>query len=188
MRQTNGIVLCGGNSRRMGTDKGLIPWKGERLVLKSLELLKSKCLNVSLISNNSDYQSLWDPVYPDLITNCGPAGGILTGLTYSKSEGNLVLACDMPFVSPDFLDYLLAQLTDEPDAVVPIVQGRIQPLCAWYRLRTAANFKLCVENGILKMTEILDRLKVKYLPVPAQGHPFTEDLFRNLNRPEDLEM
>ena len=102
-----GVILAGGKSSRMGTDKGLLELNGKPLIQYAIDTLKSIGLEIIIISNNSDYEQFGFPVYPDIIPDKGPIGGVYTALSYSSTEKNLIVSCDTPFLSKKLLNYLI---------------------------------------------------------------------------------
>ncbi len=127
---------------------------------------------------------------PDLLPGHGPLGGILTGLAVSRTEWNLFLGCDLPFVSARLLQYLGEQaLVGDADAVIPKSRdGRLQPLCAVYRrsARYAARSRL--ERGENRMSRFFQALRFHPIPWPEIAKAgFPPWVFDNMNTPQDYE-
>jgi molybdopterin-guanine dinucleotide biosynthesis protein A len=136
-----GFVLVGGRSSRMGRDKALLPLNGLTLVEVLAGLVKSAAKTVRLIGPPDRYESLGFPVVADSVENCGPLGGVYTALSITRADWNLIVACDMPGLTADFLENLLrAAEASEADCVVPAGTRGVEPLCAVYhrRCRTQA--------------------------------------------------
>ena len=94
------IILAGGRSSRMGTEKGLMPFRGKPMIRHIIDLLQSLDINpIQIITQHGAYEQFELPCYPDLIQNKGPLGGIYSGLVHSTATKNLVLGCDMPFLT-----------------------------------------------------------------------------------------
>lgn len=178
------IVLSGGKSTRMQREKGLVHFQGKRMVDHVLETVQQLTRNVILVANHNDYNCLGVPVMPDIFAGAGPIGGLYTGLTNSKSQKNLVLACDTPFVSVDFLSSLLKECGQE-DVLVPVHGGMREPLCAVYDQRCVPELKRRIESGALKMMELLDALAFREIKVDTDRWN-TKELFANINTPGDL--
>ena len=138
------IVLSGGNSRRMGHDKGSMIIQEKPMILHILERLNHKINDATIVLNDSkriaDYQSLLGQYcggdiegnfdyslefLEDEIKGKGPISGIMTGLKNVKTDYALVLPCDSPFVSGENIDAMFALLedkldsNDDVDAVIP---------------------------------------------------------------------
>jgi len=113
------IILAGGKSSRMGTDKGLVLLNGKPMIKHVIEAVeKTEIENVMLISNNLAYKQFGLPVYADMIKNKGPLGGIYTGLSNTSTLRNLILSCDIPFVNEDIINILIHDESKSPISVV----------------------------------------------------------------------
>ncbi len=101
----------------------------------------------------------------------------------------IVVACDMPFVDPALLGFLLGLVGDGVDAVVPLVRGEPQPLHAVYSRACAGAAAAQIMTGDLKMAKLLDRLRVRYV-AEAELRAVDPELrsFFNINTPADLEL
>ncbi len=113
MRLT-GIVLAGGKSSRMGTDKGLLDFRGKKLVQHPLDLLGPYCHEIFISTNNRDYSLFGFPLIKDTLRGKGPVAGLITALGASSGDWNLVVGCDMPFLQPEFIDLLISSAGDYP--------------------------------------------------------------------------
>ena len=111
MENCTGIILAGGRSQRMGTDKGLLLLDGKSFVshiYKALQPLFGE--NCIIVSSNPDYDFLGCTRVEDIIPNKGPLGGIYTGLKYSKTKMNIVVSVDAPLVTTELLQWMLASI------------------------------------------------------------------------------
>lgn len=108
--KVNGLVLAGGKSSRMGTDKGLIKWHGREQRYYAADLLADFCEDV-FISCRPDQQGGVDVGYKtlaDTFLNMGPFGGILSALRAKRSKAWLVVACDLPLMNEETIRFLMA--------------------------------------------------------------------------------
>lgn len=174
----------------MGTDKALLRLApdGPRLLEMVLAAVKP-LVGAIVISTNRPDEFSWAglPLVADNYPGAGPLAGLEAGLGASPVEYNLVVACDMPWLVPSLLEYLL-QLAPAYEAVVPIsAEGRAEPLCAVYSKKNLPVIRRHLADGSLKMTGWLNEVKTLFVPA-AQLAKFDPDFrsFRNLNRPEDL--
>jgi molybdopterin-guanine dinucleotide biosynthesis protein A len=181
----NGIILAGGKSLRMGTDKGLLKLHGQKLVNILADLLRPFVSDILIITSHPGYASLGYQVYSDLIPDKGPAGGILTGLHHSSENDNLILSCDTPFLTADFLKYLKDVSCGSP-ITVPVSNGQVHPLCGVYSKSISSVWEEKVKAGELKLTVLLEAFKVQYVDTDMLPQFNSQTLFRNLNTPEDL--
>lgn len=183
--ELTGIILAGGKSSRMGREKGLVEFHGKPLIQYSIDLLSSYTDRILISSANPDYLPFGLELVPDAITGQGPAAGLATVLRHSKTQWNLVLACDLPFLEPELIDSLL-ESTGDNDAVIPIHHGEMEPLAALYHRNLAGHFAEAVSSGNLSLQKILLTMKAHYIDVGLliKKHP---RMFTNFNTMNDLE-
>ena len=98
-RNITTIILAGGKSTRMKEDKGLIHFNGKMLVEVVIDAVKKITTNIIIITSTPAYKQFGCTCIEDEIKEKGPLGGILTGLANSSTKKNLVVGCDMPFLS-----------------------------------------------------------------------------------------
>ncbi len=121
-------VLAGGKSRRMGTDKSFVLLNGKPLLQHVIERVSELQLPIMLIANEIEkYAGFGLPIFSDIIPNVGSLGGVYTALQQTSAEHTrtLCVACDMPFLNPTLLRYLIDQSL-EYDVVVPFIDGTAQ--------------------------------------------------------------
>ncbi|MEQ1946327.1 MAG: molybdenum cofactor guanylyltransferase [Bryobacteraceae bacterium] len=175
-----GFVLTGGHSARMGRDKALLDVGGSTLVGQIAERVCGAAGNVTLVGGAGRYESLGYAVLPDVIENIGPMGGLLTVLRHSGAEWNLVVACDMPTVTAEFLRELLdAAEASGAGCVVPETKGGRHPLCAVYHRRVLPALEQAIDHKLLKMRDFLKT-------IGAQSWPASDErLLQNINTPAE---
>lgn len=178
-------MLAGGRSSRMGTDKGLVQLHGKPMLQHGLDVLQSIFSDVTLISNNPDYQSLSQKIIPDLIPDKGPMGGIYTGLVDSRFELNFFVGCDMPLISREAILYLLAHAKND-EITIAEIGGRIQPIFGLYPKILSEAIKKNIDHEQLKMMALVQELKCNIVSLDKLGLDSEAD-FANINTPEDLE-
>jgi molybdopterin-guanine dinucleotide biosynthesis protein A len=163
-----GFVLAGGRSTRMGRDKALLPWRGGTLLDYVAGVVREAVGTVTIIGRGE---------HPDVVPDCGPLGGLLTAFETSMTERVLLVACDMPNLTPELLRGMIAV---PGDAVVAETAGRLHPLCAVYHRKLQPLVALAVEQRSLKMHDFLSTVDVRRFPVSDPA------LLRNLNTPGDF--
>lgn len=131
-------IQAGGQSTRMGRDKALLDFLGQPLIQRVLQRVTFLADDIFVISNHPDrYAFLKIPIFPDIIPGVGALGGIYTALKSAKYPVVGVIACDLPFVSPDLLSTCQGILLDTAvDAVIPRTAHGLEPLHAVYRRDT----------------------------------------------------
>jgi molybdopterin-guanine dinucleotide biosynthesis protein A len=176
-----GFILVGGQSSRMGRDKALLVLDGTSVVLRIARAVAAAAGSVTLIGDPKKYGSLGYPVHADVFTGFGPLAGVHAALGVSGADWNLIVACDMPEVEPDFLISLIEKAEQsEADCVLPAGEsGRPEPLCGVYHRRSHETIQRALESGTRKVLDGLAGLRVEVLKVTGSGP------FRNINTPRD---
>ncbi|HEX8220454.1 MAG TPA: molybdenum cofactor guanylyltransferase [Chloroflexia bacterium] len=190
------VVLAGGASARMGTNKALLrarvggPTMIETVVARLREAGMAPDL---LVTNTPDaFVFLGLPMLPDEIPGAGPLGGIYTALEHLPCERTLVVGCDMPLLSPGLLRYM-AELEDEVDALVPRWRDEeghlhVETLHAVYSHRCLEPVRRRIEGGRLKVRGLLEEVSVRYLDeAELRRHDPGLESFRNANTPGEWE-
>jgi molybdopterin-guanine dinucleotide biosynthesis protein A len=182
------FILAGGKSTRMGADKAFVEYGGRTLLARALDLARSVTAEVRIVGSAEKF-ALFAPVVEDVFCDCGPLGGIHAALRASRTELNMMLAVDMPFVSWAFLQYLISQAGSAPEAVVvvPRGNGNWQPLCAIYRREFADAAEYALRAGRNRIDPLFSVVRTRVIAEEElEGAGFSTALFRNLNTPEEL--
>lgn len=181
-----GVILAGGKSRRMGRDKAFLPFGKRMLIEQVIDVLQQVTDELLLITNTPDqYLRFGLPMGSDVIPDAGSLGGIYTGLVYSHTPYSLFLACDMPFVKPEFLRFL-CELAVEADVVIPKNAEDFQPLCALYSQACRDPIRQKIDAGRLKITGFFDQVRVRIIEGETLARYDPHDvMFFNANTPEE---
>lgn len=188
--EVTGFVLAGGASRRMGQDKAAIRLGQESMVERQIRLLHGVCRSMAVIGPPSNFECLSVPVYSDELPGRGPLGGILTGLHRTRTEFNLFLGCDLPFLEARFLSYLCQQAVwSGADVTVPAarVQG-LQTLTAVYRRRALPAIRASLAAGENKVRRFFPRVccrVIAWREIARAGFP--PYIFDNMNTLADYQ-
>lgn len=181
-----GIILAGGKSSRMGAEKGLQELCGKPLIHYAIEALSGLC-NTIIISSSSDaYHSLGYKVVADVIPGIGPMGGIYSTLQQSKTEENLVLSCDLPFVSEELMSYILENSTGYKVAVPWLGDQHYEPLCGFYHLSILDQINAFIENNNYKLPDLFNEININRLVINNRLGFYNDNLFLNVNSKHDL--
>ncbi|WP_373060323.1 molybdenum cofactor guanylyltransferase [Zunongwangia sp. H14] len=177
------FVLCGGKSSRMGTEKGLISYKGSSFIEWSIKAIEPFTSNIKLVTGNKDYEQFPYPLLKDDIEEKGPAGAIFTALKTNTSDWNLFLSCDMPGILPWIIEYLITNA--DPQASVSFLNeaGRDYPLAGLYHQKCLPVFSEAIKEGNLRLMKILEKVDFKRVEMPASQKRF----LNNVNTKEELE-
>lgn len=165
----------------MGRDKALLPFRGSTLAEFVAGTVESAAGNAVLVGDPALYQEFGYSVIPDQYPGEGPLGGILTALHHTTADWNLVVACDMPGLSGEFLRQLFeAAERCSATALVPAgPTGRPEPLCALYHRAALEDLEAAFQSGQRKVTAALVKLPAQILRVTEVA------AFQNVNTPEE---
>lgn len=194
MERAAGIILAGGRSRRMGTEKALLPLPGhtqtsfvEQLATTLRPLLKE----VVLVARDAAHAAAFTLpdvcIVTDYTPDIGPLMGLYSGLQAIHAPHALVVAVDMPFVSPALVSLLLSLEQEEDTLLVPLVQGVPQVLLAVYPRSILPIIEQLLQEGRRDPRALLERAPVYYVE-EAQLRLVDPQLrsFINLNTPDEL--
>ena len=171
-------LFAGGASRRMGTDKALLPWRGSTLVqyiAGELCPFPEKLLSAQQPSllPGADWR-----LVPDLRPGCGPLGALESVLSAMRSDAALCVACDLPFFTRELGQAMLRTFRERADCLVCWDEtGRVHPVCAIYHRRILLVVIERLQAGDFRMMHLLANLKTDYFPVTAAQ-------MQNANTPE----
>jgi ABC-type transporter Mla maintaining outer membrane lipid asymmetry ATPase subunit MlaF/molybdopterin-guanine dinucleotide biosynthesis protein A len=182
------FILAGGKSSRMGADKAFVQLQGRPLLVRALELARTVTADVWIVGSAEKFAS-FGPAVEDIFRDSGPLGGIHAALRNSSSDLNLILAVDLPFVSSEFLQYLVARAR-ESTAFVTVVNaaGGLQPLCAVYRQQFADAAESALRAGQFKIDALFSSVPTHSISeTELEEAGFSVSMFRNLNTREELE-
>lgn len=175
----------------MGRSKETLTIDGESMLERQVRLLRPVARRVAVIGAPRGYLSDSNvPFITDAVAGRGPLGGIYTALLESRTEYNLILGCDLPFVSGRLLTSLaLRAMADGSDATVPRSRdGRLQPLCAVYRCRALYAIRTRLELGENKLSGFFSMVHYNMISWrELAGAGFRTYTFDNMNTPEDYE-
>ena len=177
-------VLAGGQSRRMGRDKALLTLNGQTLIECVLAAAHPLECTTFIVGDPAAYAQLGPPVYPDHHPDLGPIGGLFTALELASGPV-LLLACDLPFLTPDFLRYLISRRSPH-QAIVPSTADGSQPLCALYEPSCFVVVAAAIDAKQMSMRGVLAKLSVDEIG-EEDWRAYDERglLFSNLNTPLD---
>jgi molybdopterin-guanine dinucleotide biosynthesis protein A len=189
-----GYVLAGGGSTRFGRDKALVEMDGVPMLLRMRALLGEISNDVNVITAPGKYAALGITGIADRWDGQGPLAGIITALLATNEERgetqwNVIIGCDMPFLSRDWLTHLVTRaLASRAEVVAAQSAQGLEPLCACWRTTAAEELQKAFDEGIRKITQAMKRLHMEVLD-EAEWKRFdaTGRLFWNMNTASDYE-
>lgn len=195
-----GYVLAGGASRRFGRDKALVNLGGKSMLTRTLALVdlalsreKLVCETVVIGAENK-YHTIWKVCVEDRWPRQGPLGGIITALLHARevasaSEWNLILSCDMPFLTADWLRFLTGRAEKScAQVVLAYSEEGPEPLCACWRTDAVETLQPAFERGVRRVTDGIALLRAEILDERDwKRFDSAGRLFWNMNTAADFE-
>ena len=195
------IILCGGQSRRMGQDKGSMIIQDKPMIKHVLSTLNHKIDEAIIVLNDQErigkYGEFINPqdyaynltTVEDKIKNKGPLPGIMTGLSQINSQYALVLPCDSPYVSEKYIETIFNEIDENYQAIVPYhdEENKLktsEPLHSVYSKDIIPTIEKLIENDILHIKGLIENIDTKFILIDNKKIEKKE--FRNLNRLEDI--
>ena len=197
------IILCGGQSRRMGRDKGSLIIKDKPMIKYILSTLNNEIDEVIIVLNDVEridkYKKFIDSkdynytlkFAEDKIKNKGPISGILTGLENISTDYAIVFPCDNPFVTKNTIQTLFNEISENVQAVVPYHDEKnklktSEPLHSIYNKSIIPTIKDLILKDSLHIKGVIEKIETKFVLI--DNKKILKKEFRNLNRPKDLKI
>lgn len=191
------FILAGGASSRMRQDKSLLELGGLPLIVRTARLVRPLVSTLTVIGAPERYAPLGLNTIPDRIFGDekpggpppGPLAGIVTALAGSVTTWNLILACDLPYLTAEWLDWLLPRaIRSTAQAVLPKSAKGLDPLAGVYRRECCEHFSEVFTRGIRSVVEALAAVRVEAVPESEwQEFDPNHHVLKNMNAPEDYE-
>ncbi|WP_250436952.1 molybdenum cofactor guanylyltransferase [Hanstruepera flava] len=177
-----GIILAGGKSSRMGSDKSLLTYNKVSFIQHVLNAMKPLVEDIIIVSNSNTHDKFGYKRVEDIIKDSGPLAGIHSGLSQSPTDYNLVLSCDIPLIKTEILEVLVHSDYTNYD-VVQIQSGeKTMPLIALYHKRCSVKCKALLDEGERRLRVAVKQLNTKSIIINSQW----EDFVKNINTIDDL--
>jgi molybdenum cofactor guanylyltransferase len=179
-QEGTGLLLAGGESRRMGRDKALMEWRGIPLMMHVRTALASRFTRLLLSAPRARYHEPGLPVVEDTIPGAGPLAGVHAALTVCGTPFVFVVACDMPLVLPEMIDAVLQDA--EPGRMTVAGDGtRVQPLFGVYPAAAAGLMHRRLIAGQYSLLDLLNEMRGTVVDLSAWKGRLV-----NINTPEDF--
>jgi molybdenum cofactor guanylyltransferase len=189
-----GYILAGGGSTRFGRDKALVEFDGQPMLARMMKLMRSVTNDLQLVATPGKYVEFGAQLVADGWPGQGPLGGIITALenaaeSPANCEWNLIVSCDMPFLTQEWLALLAERaVKSKAEVVFPHSASGPEPLCACWQTDAAAKLRSGFERGVRKVMEGIALLRAEVLD-EADWKRFDSAgrLFWNMNTAMDYE-
>lgn len=184
-KKISGVILAGGESRRMGQDKALLHWRGRALYEWAYSALYPVCDEVLISSNSDPYFFSGQKLVSDRFSGIGPIAGIESGLFHARHQTVIFVSCDTPLVNSDLFAYML-DLHPGFDISLAAHDKVNEPMIGIYEKSVHGEFFKAINNGMHKPPTVIKSLNWQEINIHSELNFFSMDMFLNLNRPEDL--
>ncbi|ASA95572.1 molybdopterin-guanine dinucleotide biosynthesis protein A [Anoxybacillus flavithermus TNO-09.006] len=187
MKEIVGIVLAGGQSRRFGEPKAFAKRDGKEFILYSVEALQHVVEEIVVVTRPEFMEHLPVMEHVSFIEDLkkykgkGPLAGLFSAMSQCEAKWYIVLPCDTPFMNARMIKALQSHQNERWEAIVPRVNGQIQPLIAMYHDRVKGKIQSMLEKNELSMHRFLSVCHVNYVDL------MDERAFVNINTKEEYE-
>jgi molybdopterin-guanine dinucleotide biosynthesis protein A len=195
--QVAAFILAGGFSSRMGREKGLLEFNGEPLIVRTARTIEPLVTEVTVVGPPEHYGALGLRAIADqnlrgrggIETVRTPLVGIATALSATKMPWNLILACDLPYLTADWLDWLLSRAVDSSAQIaMPSTSRGLEPLAAVYRRECAAPIMAALGRGVRKVIDAMAEFRTELFSENDWNELDPEGrVLKNMNAPGDYE-
>lgn len=191
-----GAILSGGENTRIPVLKGLLKVEGREIIARSLDVLRKIFDRVVINTDMPEVHFRFGaPLIGDIKKEKGPMTGILSVLAATGAEAVFVVACDMPFISERLIGYMVdsfegqgSMVKGQVDAVIPVFNGKYEPLFGIYTKKVIRPMEDAINNGKKGINEMLRALNVLYISErDVRSIDYDGSSFVNINTMEDYE-
>jgi len=181
-----GIVLSGGENRRMGVNKAFLKIDGIPMVEHVLRVLKGIFDKIIIVTNAPHLYTMYDvKVVTDASDKRCPLTGIYSGLLNASDEYNFIVACDMPFLNAGLISYMIG-LAEGYDIVMPRIGELSEPLHAVYRRGLVPVIENRIKQNVRQIKGIFSESLVRYVTEEEiDRYDRERRSFINLNTPSE---
>jgi molybdopterin-guanine dinucleotide biosynthesis protein A len=184
----SGIILAGGLNSRIGENKAFLTIQGERMLDRLYGIFQELFDEIILVTKEPLQYTAWDlNIVTDLYPMRSALVGIHAGIFYASHPNIFVVACDLPFLKKELVEFLLDASEPRWDIIVPVTPQGDQPLCAVYSKRCMKQIEAHIEGGDFRIADLFRQVRVKKVPetVLRSADPALISFF-NINTQKDL--
>lgn len=183
------VILAGGKSSRMGFDKRLITIENKLLIEILVDSLKDIFSNIIIVSNDKTIEFAPEiMIVEDTYKNIGPLGGIHAGLLHSSSDYSYFIACDMPYINKEYINYMKGKLhITSTDGLITRYKEHLEPFNSFYAKSFINKIEKHITNGEKSIYSLINKSDVIYIEEKvAREYSPNWKMFYNINTVEDL--
>lgn len=183
MIKKSAVILSGGKNTRMNyKTKAFLEFEGNTFIERTLNAISDYEQKIISCNDVEKYKEFKDRalIVLDKFKEIGPIGGIYSSLKESEFQYSLVIASDMPFLNKEVLNYL-GNYDFDNDALIPVVDGKIQPLCGIYKKDILSTIEKMISKKDYRIKNLLFNIDTKYINISDK------DNFSNINTVEEYE-
>ena len=188
MAEITAVILAGGKSRRLGIDKAALRLGDKTLLEGIVQKMSALSEEIIVVGDSLPYPLSGIRLVADIYPGCGPLGGIHAGLTVASNFHSLVVACDMPFLNLELLQYMV-ELGTSHDVVIPRWDNdKLEPVHAIYSKNCLGPIERLIQRRDFRIIHFFPEVQVRYVERDEIERFDPKHLsFFNINTPEDLE-
>lgn len=196
-RQVAAFILAGGASSRMGRDKGLLDFGGVPLITHTARMIEPLVAGVTVVGTPRRYAATGLRAIADQGAAShgsrgiqrGPLAGIATALAETRLPWNLIVACDLPYLSAAWVAWLLSRaIRSRGEVVIPRTGRGLEPLAAVYRRECGAVIDAALAQGTRKVTDVIKELRMDVVDRSEwRGIDPRGLVLKNMNTPRDYD-
>lgn len=177
------LLLAGGQSRRMGQSKALLPWKGGTVVEHIMQIVAPLVSSGSIVGTDTLPLPRGWTAQIDTHPQQGPVGGLATALSRISTPYALVLSCDLPLLTEAALRYLMDHHLPKKNAIFVTPNNCWQPLIGLYDRQAGQQFEAALAHGKRRLQRVVASLPLQLVPCPVQY----VTALTNINTPEEYQ-
>jgi molybdopterin-guanine dinucleotide biosynthesis protein A len=179
-----GVLLAGGRSQRMGRDKALLEIDGEPLYCRIIAVMQELFDRILIAGDRPDLECPEIKSYPDTYPGSSLAG-VHNGLTAAQSDWIFIVPCDMPFPDRRIFEQLL-QHRDNVNAVVPVNNGKFEPVFALYHKSCLPHIVEMLDQKNFRIQDLFTRISAFCIDTTEFPKGWQRSM-ANVNTPADLQ-
>jgi len=185
MEDITAVILAGGKSRRMKTDKALIKFNDKTLLENQIDLLNPIFNKIIISANSQKYSFANLQIINDEQSDLGPIGGILSVLKRVKTDYVFIISVDMPLITTDLIKHLISKKANY-DIVLPVFNDKYEPTCAVYSRNCINTIEKQILANDYKLKNFIEKSNTNVVKINENLEFYNKNLFVNLNSPKDL--